>query len=143
MKLLRALVVFVALAATPSCATMVSGIATVRSVVDTAALVIDAIDGFAHSYFTQHPDPVKQAAVELRVAQTRAAAAFVRQAAEGAQDLHDKRVTEAFAAFQEAYAQLIALGQSFGVQPASDMSRTKMAAASGVLVVPAELKLAP
>jgi hypothetical protein len=141
---LLATVMAVAVPATSSCATFGDGVDSVKTGVDVAKMVVDAIDGFSHSYFAQHPDQAKQASVDLQVARTRAAVAAVLQATEGAKSLKDARVSDAFKAFEGAYASLLELSSSFGVRAAPPGTPTdRMNAAPGTLVVPAPADLRP
>jgi hypothetical protein len=141
MKLMRAVLLVSLLAAAPGCASFAAGLGTTKAVVDAVVLVVDAIDGLSKGWFSQHPDKARQALVDLQVARVRAAAGAATRIAAAVGDAKDSRVTDAFKELELAYAQLVELGQTFGVRQAP-AGGGKMAAEPGTIVVPAPADLA-
>lgn len=127
----------------PGCATLASDLTAFRSAVDVADMVIDAIDDFANSYFTAHPNPADQAKIEAASAQARAAAAAALAIANGAGDASNGNVAQAFQDFETAYSSLLALAQSLGVRVAALGAKVGVQAAPGVLTVPGPADLRP
>ena len=127
----------------PGCATLASDLTAFRSAVDVADMVIDAIDDFANSYFTAHPDPSKLAAIQAAEAQARAAAAAALSIANGIGDVQNAQVAQAFQSFEDAYSSLLALAQSIGVRAASPGAKVGAEPVPGGLVVPAPGDLRP
>jgi len=131
------------MAISPGCASFASDLTAFRTAIDVADMVIDAIDDFANSYFTAHPDPAKLAEVKAAEAQARTAAAAALALANGAGDAKSGNVAQAFADFETAYSSLLALAQSFGVRAASPGSKIGVQMSPGVLVVPSPADLRP
>lgn len=119
------------------CATFQSKLPVVVTAVTDGSLIVDSIESFEKTYFLVHPDTTKQAAIESAIAQARVALDAVLQATNGASDIDQAKIDDAFSAFKVVYSDLLSLASSIGVKTSGD----KIALASGGLTVPVPLAL--
>lgn len=121
---------------TPGCAAVVSNLPAIISAVQTGSLILSAIETFVNAYFTAHPDPVAQAKVADVLVRAKAADAAVLAAAQGAGDINQTQVAAAFADFQTAYTDLLAVVRPYGVVTQTGKA---MLVSATQLVVPATI----
>lgn len=129
---MKALALVLSIALGASCATVASALPAVVAAVTDGMMVIDTIERFVHAYFVAHPSAETQAAVDAAIEKTRIALNVALRTAQGAKDLDQAKVDEAFANFKTAYVELIALVTPLGVLPGGDT----MMARPHTLVVP-------
>lgn len=139
--LIRRMLLALALATTLSgCAALAKWLPIVINSLGQAAQVLDSIESVADSYFAANPDPEKQKRYARVMGAARASLAASHAAAKGGDAAAKQDVDKAFAEFQKAYQEILALLGPLGVvAPADD--GTLGAPADGPLRVPAQLTL--
>ena len=120
------------------CATVAAVLPDVISAVTDGAQILDAIESFMRLVFVAHPDPDTEAKVAAALAKARTALNVALRTAQGAKDVTDERVDQAFEEFKQAYLELLALCRPYGVTPAK-LPHARMATSGQTLQVPEPL----
>jgi len=132
--LLAAAMVSCVLSTATACAPFLSVLPSVIKLVTDATLVLDTI----HDYVDTYQDLSESAKGDIHAALEKARHAFeaVKQAAKGASEMSDGRLTEALASARAAYDQVLALMSKHGVKHHATDSRLFGALEGQGLVVP-------
>jgi hypothetical protein len=104
--------------ALPGCATFGSGTSTLNKVataVQDGTLILDSIETFVNSFLALNPNPSLSSKISVDLARARAALATAQQATSAIKDLKQGDIDAAFAAFETAYSDLLALVAPLGV----------------------------
>ena len=135
-KALRTLLILLCLVATPSCAAVLSALPKVVAAVTDAGQIVDSIKDFVDAYFVAHPDAAKQKLVDAAILKAKESLNLALRTANGAQELDQKKVDEAFADFKQAYRELLALVGPLGVRQDGTAAPLKAAPGGDSLTVP-------
>lgn len=113
------------------CATVVPALPTVIAAVTDAVMILDGIQNFVDKYFAAKPNPALEEKVGDAMQKTRAALNVALRSAQGAQDLDQAKVDDAFKNFRAAYQELMVILGPLGVASAGN---TLMAVPGGLQV---------
>jgi len=122
--------------ALPGCAAFAASLPAIIAAIIDGAQVLDAIEKFVNAYFVTHPDPVAQAKVNEAMVKCRSALNIALRSAQGAKNVDEQKVDQAFNDFKAAYLELITLCRPYGVRPSGN---AKLQASPTALEVPEPL----
>lgn len=123
------------------CAAVLQLLPKVIATVTDAQMILDEIEDFVDAVFTARPDPKLQSSVDQALDRCRVALNVALRSANGAKNLNEDQVEEAFKNFQKAYRNLLVLVEPLGVVQVD--SGDKLSASPNQLTVPPPLALDP
>jgi len=88
------------------CAALAAALPIITKYVTDAALILSQVESAVDAWYATNPNPPQQAQFKERLAGCRVLLSAALHATDGADDLGDKRVDEAFEKFKTSYAEL-------------------------------------
>jgi len=120
------------------CATVAANLPAVLAAINDGTLVLETIADFVKNYFALNPNKDLEAKIDAAITKARMALDTALRIANGAQNIDQAKIDEAFSDFKAAYADLIALIGPLGMKVQGTMLT---ASSTGGLIVPEPLAL--